>query len=93
MSYDELLRSAQGARAARPLVDDEIAKGRAEDTAALFYTSGTTGSRGRGADVSRVDRPLAGVLAAGELDAGRGRAWYLPMAWNRQNIFSYAQAS
>jgi long-chain acyl-CoA synthetase len=94
MSYDELL--AQGAKvlAAKPtLVDDEIAKGRAEDTAALFYTSGTTG-KPKGVvqtnhaliDRSRVCSQMEGLTPDEDVLA------YMPMAWIGQNIFSYAQA-
>jgi acyl-CoA synthetase (AMP-forming)/AMP-acid ligase II len=43
-SFDALLKLGEETLAARPsLVDDEIALGSPDDTAALFYTSGTTG--------------------------------------------------
>src|SRR5262252_8312636 len=44
MSYEKLLELGRAALARRPgLVDEEIAKGRGSDTAAMFFTSGTTG--------------------------------------------------
>jgi len=94
MSFDELLQIGKDTLAARPtLVDDEIAKGRADDTAALFYTSGTTG-KPKGVvqtyhaliDRSRACTEMEGLTADEDVLA------YMPMAWIGQNIFSYAQA-
>jgi long-chain acyl-CoA synthetase len=74
-------------------VEDEIAKGRADDTAALFYTSGTTG-KPKGVvqtysaliDRARVCTDMERLSVYEDVLA------YLPMAWIGQNIFSYAQA-
>src|SRR5262249_44401592 len=94
MSYDALLRIGEKALAAHPsLVDAEIAKGRDDDTAALFYTSGTTG-KPKGVvqtyhaliDRSRVCSEMEQLTPHEDVLA------YLPMAWIGQNIFSYAQA-
>src|SRR5262245_50189857 len=94
MAYDELLRIGAQALAETPdLVDAEIAKGRADDTAALFYTSGTTG-KPKGVvqtyhaliDRSRVCSQMENLTPDEDVLA------YMPMAWIGQNIFSYAQA-
>jgi long-chain acyl-CoA synthetase len=74
------------------LVKDEIAKGSADDVAAMFYTSGTT------ANPKGVVLGYANLLSAGRAGAtmeGLGASEevlaYLPMAWIGQNIFSYTQ--
>ena len=94
MSYDDLLRIGEKALTANPtLIDDEVAKGRPDDTAALFYTSGTTG-KPKGVvqtyhaliDRSRVCSQMEQLTPDEDVLA------YLPMAWIGQNIFSYAQA-
>ena len=71
----------------------EIAKGRGGDTAALFYTSGTTGNP-KGVilthdnliSAARIGAEMEGLTPDEEVLA------YLPMAWIGQNMFSYAQA-
>ncbi len=71
----------------------EIALGRASDTAALFYTSGTTGNP-KGVvlthdnliSAARIGTEMEGLTPEEEVLA------YLPMAWIGQNMFSYAQA-
>jgi long-chain acyl-CoA synthetase len=74
------------------LIDDEIAKGRADDVAAMFYTSGTTGNP------KGVVLCYSNLLAAGHAGATMESLTdreevlaYLPMAWVGQNIFSYTQ--
>jgi long-chain acyl-CoA synthetase len=100
-SYSQLgLQSYEALRAAgrellkqRPAaVDDEIAKGRATDVAAMFYTSGTTGSA-KGV-VLGYDNLIAAGRAGAEMEALTSKEEvlaYLPMAWIGQNIFSYTQ--
>ena len=79
-------------RAHPDFFEAEVAKGRAADTAAMHYTSGTTGF------------PKGVVLThANLLETGKGAAEmeglneteevlaYLPLAWIGQNIFSYTQ--
>ncbi|HSO06347.1 MAG TPA: AMP-binding protein [Pelomicrobium sp.] len=70
----------------------EIARGRAEDTAAMFYTSGTTGhpkgvilTHHNLISAGRAGAAMEGLTPEEEVLA------YLPMAWIGQNIFSYTQ--
>ena len=94
ISFDELQKRGRAFNAANPdYFKQEIDKGRASDIAALFYTSGTTGSP-------------KGVVLTHEAMIASGRAYcefeklgpdeellaYLPMAWIGQNLFSYAQS-
>jgi long-chain acyl-CoA synthetase len=74
------------------VVDDEIARGRADEVAAMFYTSGTTGNP------KGVVLWYSNMLAAGRAGAAMENLTdreevlaYLPMAWVGQNIFSYTQ--
>jgi long-chain acyl-CoA synthetase len=74
------------------LVETEIAKGAGSDTAAMFFTSGTTGVA-KGVVLthhSLIDRARAAAEMEGLTDADVVLA-YLPPAWIGQNIFSYAQ--
>ncbi len=94
MAYDDLLRVGEQALAANPqLVDAEIAKGRADDTAALFYTSGTTGKPKGVVQTyhALIDRSRA-CTEMESLTPDEDVLAYMPMAWIGQNIFSYAQA-
>jgi len=73
-------------------LEAEIAKGSGEDTAAMFFTSGTTGVP-KGVvltHASLIDRARAAAEMEGLGDADVVLA-YLPPAWIGQNIFSYAQ--
>ena len=94
ISFDELQKRGREFNTAQPnYFQQEIDKGRAGDIAALFYTSGTTGSP-------------KGVVLTHEAMIASGRAYcefenlgpdeemlaYLPMAWIGQNLFSYAQS-
>ncbi len=94
LPYEELVRLGQGLLSVQPqFVDEEIAKGSPQDTAALFYTSGTTG-KPKGVvqthhsliDRARVCTEMEGLTVYEDVLA------YLPLAWIGQNIFSYAQA-
>jgi long-chain acyl-CoA synthetase len=92
-SYEQIRALGEQLLKERPaLVDEEIAIGRTEDIAAMFYTSGTTGNP------KGVVLGYANLLAAGRagaamehLTAGEEVLAYLPMAWIGQNIFSYTQ--
>src|SRR5438128_1513796 len=73
------------------VVEAQIAKGRGEDVAGMFFTSGTTGNP-KGVvhtHAALIDRAQAGAefdqLASEEILA------YMPPAWVGQNMFSYAQ--
>jgi len=70
----------------------EVAQGRGEDVASMFFTSGTTGTP---KGVVHTHQTLLDRASAGaEFDRLSGREEvlaYLPPAWIGQNIFSYAQ--
>ncbi len=88
-SVDSLLEAAQ----ASPLdVKAMIAKGAADDVAAMFFTSGTTGNPKGVVHTHRslLDRAKAGA-DFDKLSANEEVLAYLPPAWIGQNIFSYAQ--
>jgi long-chain acyl-CoA synthetase len=70
----------------------EVAKAKAADVAALFFTSGTTGNP-KGVvhtHETLIDRAAAGARFD-KLTADDEVLAYLPPAWIGQNIFSYAQ--
>ena len=90
----ELVRLGEGLLSVQPnFVDEEIAKGSPRDTAALFYTSGTTG-KPKGVvqtHAALIDSARA-CTDMEQLTVYEDVLAYLPMAWIGQNIFSYAQA-
>jgi long-chain acyl-CoA synthetase len=73
--------------------DEEVARGRAEDTAVIAYTSGTTGQP-KGAmlshrnliETARIAIERERLTAAEEVMA------YLPMAWIGDHMFSFGQS-
>ena len=92
--YDKLLELGREHQRRSPhFVDEEIAKGQSGDTAAMFFTSGTTG--GPQGVVHTHGSLIGPARTAAELD-GLGEddvvLAYLPPAWIGQNIFSCAQA-
>jgi long-chain acyl-CoA synthetase len=93
MSCDKLLEiGLESYRRDPAFLETEIAKGAGADTAAMFFTSGTTGVA-KGVvltHLSLIDRARAAAEMEGLSDADVVLA-YLPPAWIGQNIFSYAQ--
>jgi long-chain acyl-CoA synthetase len=93
-SYDKLLEAGREALKKDPgWIEAEIARGRASDPAAMFFTSGTTGvPKGvvhTHASLIGPARTAAELEKLGEDDVILA---YLPPAWIGQNIFSCAQA-
>jgi long-chain acyl-CoA synthetase len=76
----------------RAFFDAQVAAGRPDDVAAMFFTSGTTGNP-KGVvhtHFTLLDRAAAGQ-SFDKLTAAEEVLAYMPLAWIGQNIFSYAQ--
>jgi long-chain acyl-CoA synthetase len=93
VSYDALLKQGRElATQKRDFVQGEVARGKGEDTAFLFFTSGTTGPA-KGVVLTYaalIDRArLAATM--GELNDTDVAMAYLPPGWIGQNLFGYVQ--
>ena len=92
-SYDKLLELGREACSRNPaFIEAEIAKGAGADTAAMFFTSGTTGVP-KGVvltNTNLIERSRTVAQWEGITDADVVLA-FMPPAWIGQNIFSYAQ--
>ncbi len=92
-SLDTLLQDGAALAAKNPqFVEQQIQAGQPDDVAALFFTSGTTGSAKGVVHTHRslLDRAKAGA-DFDKLTSREEVLAYLPPAWIGQNIFSYAQ--
>jgi long-chain acyl-CoA synthetase len=94
LGYDALRARGVERDAAKPgFFEEQVGGGAGADTAALFYTSGTTG-RPKGVvqtHAALIDRSRA-ASAFDRLGPDEDVLAYMPLAWIGQNIFSYAQA-
>ncbi|RYF00655.1 MAG: long-chain fatty acid--CoA ligase [Comamonadaceae bacterium] len=92
-SMDALAQSGQALLAREPgWFAQRVAATQAQDVAAMFFTSGTTGNP-KGVvhtHATLLDRATAGA-EFDHLTAAEEVLAYLPPAWIGQNIFSYAQ--
>ena len=93
MSYERLRETGREAHRRNPaFLEGEIAKGSSEDTAALFFTSGTTGVPKGVVLTYRNLIERSKVVADWEGITDRDVVLaFMPPAWIGQNIFSYAQ--
>ena len=93
MSYESLLARGREYLQSHPgFLEAQVAALSPDDTAAMFYTSGTTG---HAKGVVHTHRNLISMSAAASrmegLQEDENVLAYLPMAWIGQNIFSYSQ--
>ena len=74
-------------------LDDEMAKGSADDVAVICYTSGTTGTpKGTMLSHRNLIMTARNAVAQEGLRSDEEVLAYLPMAWVGDHIFSYAQS-
>ena len=94
LPYEQLLGEGRERLKRDPaFVDQEIARGSGADTAAMFFTSGTTGvPKGVVHTHASLIGPSRTAAELDHLDSHDVILAYLPPAWIGQNIFSCAQA-
>jgi long-chain acyl-CoA synthetase len=93
-SYDGVLEEGRKFGAANPgFYDAELAKGGADDTAMIAYTSGTTGSP-KGAMLSHRNMiaTAEAFIEVNEVKVGDNWLSYLPMAWVGDAAFTLGMA-
>lgn len=92
-SYEQLEKTGERYAQEHPgFLDDRTAKVSAQDAAAMFYTSGTTG-KPKGVVLTHhalIDRARA-IAELENLSDKEDVLAYLPPAWIGQNMFSYTQ--
>jgi long-chain acyl-CoA synthetase len=93
-SYDSVLEEGRKFGAANPgFYDTELAKGGADDTAMIAYTSGTTGTP-KGAMLSHRNMiaTAEAFIEVNEVKQGDNWLSYLPMAWVGDAAFTLGMA-
>jgi len=93
VSYDALLQEGRALAAQkRDFLQAEVARSKGEDSAFLFFTSGTTGPA-KGVVLTHaalIDRARVAAAMADLKDTDVAMA-YLPPGWIGQNLFGYVQ--
>jgi long-chain acyl-CoA synthetase len=94
LSLQELQERGRNFAEERPgYFEQEVAKGAAEDTAVIAYTSGTTGQP-KGAMLSHRNliETARSAVSRERLDETEEVMAYLPMAWIGDHMFSFSQS-